>query len=131
MYVLISVVGGILFGAMDGLFNANPLAVKLYKPYEPIARKSINMIAGIVIDLAYGFILAAIFLLLYPSLPGTIGILKGISFAILVWFFRAVMYAVSNWMMFDVPIRTILYTVGAGLVEMLVLGCLYGLTLTP
>ncbi len=131
MVILIGFASGILFGVMDGLLNVNPIAVKLYEPYKPIARKSINMIAGIVIDLVYGFILAAIFILLYQSLPGNIGILKGISFGSLAWFLRSVMYSASNWMMFDVPNRTILYTLAAGLVEMLVLGLLYGLTLTP
>jgi hypothetical protein len=131
MYILISIAGGVLFGVLDGLLNANPIAVKLYKPYESIARKSINMPAGIVIDLAYGFILAAIFILLYKSLPGGTGVLKGISFGILIWFLRVVMYAASNWMMFDVPLSTILYTLAAGLVEMLLLGLLYGIGLKP
>jgi hypothetical protein len=129
MYILISIAGGALFGVMDGLLNANPIVVKLYKPYEPIARKSINMLAGIVIDLVYGFILAAIFILLYESLPGGTGVLKGISFGILAWFLRVIMYAASNWMMFKVPLRTILYTLIAGLVEMLLLGLLYGIGL--
>jgi hypothetical protein len=89
------------------------------------------MPAGIVIDLAYGYILAAIFILLYKSLPGGTGVLKGISFGILIWFLRVVMYAASNWMMFDVPLSTILYTLAAGLVEMLLLGLLYGIGLKP
>lgn len=131
MVILISIAGGVLFGVMDGLLNANPLARKLYKPYEPIARKSINMAAGIVVDLVYGFVLAAIFLLLYASLPGSTGAWKGISFGMLVWFFRAVMYAASNWVMFEVPLNTVLYMLAAGLVEMLILGLLYGLTLRP
>jgi hypothetical protein len=33
-------------------------------------------VAGIIIDLAYGFILAALFLLFYQSLPSEIGIVK-------------------------------------------------------
>ncbi len=131
MVILIGLACGILFGAMDGFLNANPIAVRLYEPYKPIARKSVNMIAGIVIDLFYGLILAAIFLLLYQSLPGDVGVLKGISFGLLAWFLRTVMYAASNWMMFNVPIRTILYMLATGLVEMLILGLLYGLTLTP
>lgn len=131
MYILISIAGGVLFGVLDGLLNANPIAVKLYKPYEPIARKSINMPAGILIDLAYGFILAAVFMFLYKSLPGGTGVLKGMSFGILVWFLRVVMYAASNWMMFEVPLGTILYTLAAGLVEMLLLGILYGIGLKP
>lgn len=130
-YALVSVVSGILFGVLDGLINANPLAQKLYDVYKPIARTSINPVAGIAIDLVYGFVMAGVFLVLYHSLPGEAGIVKGISFALVVWFFRVVMYVATQWMMFDVPVPTLLYTLVAGLGEMLILGILYGLALKP
>jgi hypothetical protein len=130
-YLIVSVVSGILFGVMDGLINANPLAQRLYAVYQPIVKTSINVPAGVAIDLAYGFIMAGVFLLLYRSLPGRAGIVKGISFAVLVWFFRVVMSAATQWMMFDVPTGALLYTLITGLVEMLVLSVLYGLTLQP
>jgi len=90
-YVLVSVGSGILFGVMDGILNANPLARRLYKVFEPIARKSVNVPAGLAIDLVYGFALAGGFLLLYASLPGGSGLLKGLVFGGLVWFARVVM----------------------------------------
>jgi len=130
-YILISTIGGILFGIMDALIQANPLAQKLYRVYQPIARTSIHMSAGIIIDLIYGFLMAGIFLLLYPSLPGDSGLFKGISFAFLVWFFRVVMSAISGWMMFNIPMGTIFYTLMTGLAEMLILSILFGLTLQP
>ena len=130
-YVTVSLISGVLFGLMDGLINANPWATHLFEVYKPIAKSSINMTAGIAIDLAYGFILAGVFLLLYAGLPGGSGLAKGISFALLVWFFRVVMAAASTWMMFNVPVQTLLYTVLTGLGEMLVLGLLYGLALRP
>jgi hypothetical protein len=130
-YIIISIASGILFGILDGLINANPVAQRLYSVYKPIARTSLNPMAGIVIDLAYGFIMAAVFLVLYKSLPGEAGIVKGLSFAILAWFFRVVMSAASTWMMFIVPVRTLAYNLFAGLAEMLVLGIIYGLTLKP
>ena len=130
-YIIVSIVGGILFGVMDGLINANPLAQKLYKVYKPIVKTSMNVPAGIVIDLVYGFVMAGIFLVFYNSLPGELGLLKGISFAFLAWFFRVVMSVASQWMMFNVPIRALLYSLLAGFCEMLILGALYGLTLMP
>lgn len=130
-YIVVSVVSGILFGILDGVINANPLAQRLYEVYKPIARTSINPLAGIVIDLVYGFVLAGIFLLLYKSLPGETGLVKGVSFAFLVWFFRVVMSAASQWVMFNVPVTALLYSLVAGLGEMLLLGVLYGLTLKP
>lgn len=130
-YIVVSMASGILFGILDGVINANPLARKRYEVYKPIAKTFVNPVAGVVIDLVYGFIMAAVFLLLYESLPGQLGIVKGLSYAILVWFFRVVMHAASTWMMFQVPARTIAYGLVTGLVEMLILGLLYGLTLKP
>jgi len=130
-YIVVSVVSGILFGTLDGVIHANPLAQRLYEVYKPIARTSINPLAGIVIDLVYGFVMAGVFLLLYRSLPGGTGLVKGVSFAVLAWFFRVVMYTASQWVMFNVPVETSLYSLVAGLGEMLILGVLYGLTLKP
>jgi hypothetical protein len=130
-FVIVGVVSGVLFGVMDALINANPLARGLFKVYGPIARTSLNPVAGIVIDLAYGLVMAGVFVILYESLPGSSGFLKGVSFAVLAWFFRVVMSAASQWMMFRVPGRTLLYTLVTGLGEMLVLGAIYGLTLRP
>lgn len=130
-YIIVSVVSGILFGVLDGVINANPLAIRLFEVYKPIARGSINFVAGMIIDLAYGFILAAVFLLVYQSLPGEIGLVKGMSFGVMVWFFRVVMSAASQWMMYKVPVKTLVYSLLAGLGEMLVLGILYGLALPP
>ncbi len=68
-YVVVSLASGVLFGILDGVINANPLAVSLYEVYKPIARTTLNISGGILADLVYGFVLAGIFLLLYPSLP--------------------------------------------------------------
>ncbi len=130
-YISISVISGILFGIMDGLINANPLAARLFEVYKPIAKTSLNFVVGMIIDLAYGFILAALFLLLFPSLPGEVGLVKGVSFALMVWFLRVVMSVASQWMMYKVPLKALFYTLLAGLGEMLILGILYGVTLQP
>jgi hypothetical protein len=130
-YIIVSVISGILFGVMDGLINANSLAQKLYDIFKPIAKTSVNVPVGIVIDLFYGFVMAGIFLLLYKSLPGEAGLVKGISFAFLVWFFRVVMSAASQWMMFNVPASALIYGLLTGLGEMLILGIFYGLILRP
>ena len=130
-YIIVSVISGILFGVMDAVINANPLARKLLEVYKPIAKTTLNMPAGIVIDIVYGFAMAGIFVILYESLPGETGLVRGISFALFAWFFRVVMSVASNWMMFKIPGRTLLYTLVAGSGEMLVLGIFYGLFLKP
>ena len=130
-YIPVGLGSGILIGVMDGIMNANPLAQRLYDVYKPIARTSINAPAGVVIDLLYGFVLAGLFLLLRRSLPGASGWTKGLSFGLLAWFFRVLMNAASQWIMFRVPTQTLAYMLVAGLVEMLAIGLLYGLTLRP
>ena len=130
-YIIVSITSGILFGILDGLIHANPIAVKLYEVYKPIAKTSLNFMAGIMIDLAYGFILAGLFLLLYPSLPGESGFTKGLSFGLIAWFLRVVMSVASQWIMYQVPLNTLLYSLLAGLGEMLILGVFYGLALKP
>lgn len=130
-YLFISALSGLLFGVLDGILNGNPLARKLLGFYQPISRQSLNIGAGIVIDLVYGFVLAGLFILLFPSLPGKSGIMKGFSFALIVWFLRVGMNLLSQWMMYRVPAFTLGYLALAGLFEMLVLGTLYGLTLKP
>ena len=129
MYIIISIVSGFLLGVMDGLINNNSLAQRLYEVYKPIAKTAINVPVGIMIDLLYGFVMAGVFILLYRSLLGETGLLKGISFAFLIWFFRVVMSVISGWMMFNIPIRTLFYTLITGLGEMILIGILYGLTL--
>ena len=72
-----------------------------------------------------------------PGLPTTKIVTTGVfsisslSFALLAWFFRVVMYTASQWMMFNVPVQALLYSLVVGLGEMLILGVLYGLTLKP
>lgn len=128
-YILVSIGAGVLFGTMDALINANPFAQQLFSVYAPVARTSINAPAGIAIDLAYGFVITAIYILLAPALPGSSGLVKGLVLGLGMWFFRVVMSAASNWMMFEVPSTLIFYQLGTGLVEMLVLGGLVGLLL--
>ena len=128
-YIIVSLISGVLFGILDGLINANPFAVKLFDAYKPIAKTSANFVAGILIDLAYGFIMAGIFLVLYPGLPGATGLVKGLSFGLIAWFFRVAMYVVTQWMMFKIPAKTLVYILLTGLGEMLIIGFLYGIAL--
>ena len=128
-YVLASIVSGVLFGVMDGILNGNPLAKRLYAIYEPILKKSISIVPGIIIDLAYGFAIAGVFLLLYKNLPGESWFLKGLAFSLLIWFFRVVMYVATQWMMFTIPIETLLYILATGLLEMIILGLICSLML--
>ena len=130
-FIIVCLGNGLLFGILDGMLNANPLAQKLYAVYKPISKTTINVPAGIIIDLSYGFIMGALFLLLYTTLPGSSGLQKGFSYALIVWFFRVVMSVASTWMMFKVPVGALAYTALGGLIEMMIIGLMYGLFLKP
>lgn len=127
--ILIGLAGGVLFGVMDALINANPLARRLMAVYQPIARTNFNAPAGIAADLVYGLVMAFLFVLLAPALPGQSAALKGLMFGLIAWFFRVLMSAVSQGLMFNIPAATLAYSLLAGLAEMLVIGLFFGLTL--
>jgi hypothetical protein len=128
-FVITAVLSGILFGTMDGFIHGNPYAAKLMECYKPIAKQTINIPAGLIIDLLYGFVISGIFLFISPVLPTEIGIIKGITYGLGMWFFRVVMGVISNWMMFNIPVKTLIYTLLTGLIEMIILGALNGLIL--
>jgi hypothetical protein len=130
-YISVSLGSGILFGILDGVIHANRFAQSLYEVYNPIARNTVDPVAGILIDLLYGFVMAGVFLLLNKSLPGATGIAKGLSFACLVWFFRVVMNTASQWMIFNIPAGTLIYSLLTESAEILILGIIYGLSLKP
>jgi len=130
-YVIVSIISGFIFGIFDIIINVNPAAVKLLEIYKPISRKSVNPITALIIDLFYGFAMAGIFLVIYTGLPGGTGLIKGMVFGLIIWSFRVVMSLLSSWMALNIPVKTLLYLLITGLVEMLILGLFYGLTLKP
>jgi hypothetical protein len=122
------IAAGVAFLVLDAVLNANPLAQRLYAPYQAIARPSVNAVAGSFVDLAYGIVLAALFVVLEPSLPGRTQLSKGLSFGVIVWFLRVVMRVAGEWVVTTVPLTTHLYTLSAGLLQMLlVAGVIAGL----
>jgi len=126
-YFVASFLTGLSFAILDGFINGNPYAVKLMEPFDPITKSAINIPVGVLIDLIYGFIISGIFMVISPALPTGSGIMKGLTYGLGMWFFRGLMSVISYWMMFDIPLQTLIYILVAGLVEMLLLGVLNGL----
>ncbi len=127
--IIAGLVAGLAFLILDGVVNANPLAERLYAAYQPIAKSSVNAIAGSVIDLAFGVILAVLFVRLRPSLPGQTTLMKALSFGVMVWFLRVCMRVAGEWVMTVVPASTHAYTLAAGLVQMLTVAAVVALLL--
>jgi hypothetical protein len=53
LYIIISVLSGILFAIFDSLINGNPYARKLMRQLEPLTKTKINIPLGISIDIFY------------------------------------------------------------------------------
>jgi hypothetical protein len=127
--ILVGLAAGVAFLITDAVLNANPLAQRLYAAYGPIARSSVNALAGSMVDLAYGVILTGLFVTLWPSLPGETGLVKGLSFGVMVWFLRVVMRVASDWVTTTVPLSTHAYTLAGGLVQILLVAVFIALLL--
>lgn len=130
-FIIISLISGILFAVLDGLINGNPLAQKLMECYKPIAKRSINIPVGLLIDVFYGFVMCGIFLLIYNSLPSESVIIKGILYGLIIWFFRVIMSVLTTYMIYQVPAKTLVYVLLTGLIEVTIIGLFYGLTIKP
>ena len=65
--------------------------------------------------------LAVVYAVISPSLPGS-GWIKGISYGIMVWGLRVVMWAFSTYMMSTMSAPRIAIAVVTGLIEVLILG---------
>ena len=129
--ILAGLVAGVVFLVLDGLINANPIGQRLYAAYRPIARPSVNALAGSLIDLVYGVVLAQIFVVLWPSLPGGTALMKAMSFGLLVWFLRVVMRVAGEWIVTTVPPPAHAYTLVTGLVQLLVVAGILAAFLAP
>lgn len=125
--VLAGLVTGLLFGAMDAVFNANPPARRLHAVCAPVAKGETDAVAGSLIDLASGLVIAQVYVQLAPSLPGGAGLAKGMALGLGIWIFRVVMSVATTWMTHRVPPARLTYQLATGLAEMLVLGATVGL----
>ena len=116
---------GLIFATADALLNANPLAVRLYELYRPIARESVNAPLGLAFDMISGLVMGTRFVILAPALPGG-SLIKGIEFGLIAWFFRVAMQSASQLVMLRISGAAVVYGLSSGLAEMVVLGMFYG-----
>jgi hypothetical protein len=105
----LGIVGGWLGTRLFGLPSARPAAI------------GAKVKLGIVFELINGFLLALIYAVIHTALPGR-GWSKGLSYGLIVWALRVVMWAFSTYMMTDLPPTAIGISVGTGLIEVLILG---------
>jgi hypothetical protein len=117
--VLFLVLDAIL-GITGGLIGQQVFGVPAGQPPEA------KMMIGLIFELINGFMLALIYAVIHPGLPGQ-GWKKGISYGLIVWGLRVVMWAFSTYMLTDMSPVLITITVVTGLIEVLILGVVIAL----
>ena len=127
--VIAGLVASVLFLALDaalgmlgGWIGTRLFGLSLSQP----ASIQSKMAVGLVFELVNGLMLAAIYAIIHRCLPGA-GWTKGLSYGLLVWGLRVVMWAFSTYMMTDISPVAISINVGTGLVEMLIICVAIGL----
>lgn len=103
-----------LFGVLGGLIGRGVFGVEV----TPMDQS--KMLAGALFELVNGFLLTLVYAIIYPILPGG-GWRKGITYGLIVWGLRVVMWAFSTYMMTDMSPVLIAITVLTGLLEMLII----------
>jgi hypothetical protein len=104
-----------LFGVLGGIVGQGLFGIPAGAPDEA------KMGLGLLFELLNGFILVAVYAVIHPALPGE-GWRKGLSYGVVVWALRVLMWAFSTYMMTDMAPALIGITVVTGLVEVLILG---------
>lgn len=122
--VVAGIVASVLFLVLDaalgtagGFIGAQAFGVPIEQP--PGVEAKITF--GLIFELINGFMLAVIYAVIHPSLPGR-GWKKGIGYGFLVWGLRVVMGAFSAYMMTDTHPISIAITMVTGLIEVIILG---------
>jgi hypothetical protein len=103
-----------LFGVLGGVIAEQAFGIPAGQPDQA------KMGLGLVFELVNGFMLALIYAMIHPALPGE-GWKKGVSYGLIVWGLRVVMWAFSTYMMTSMSPILIGITVVTGLIEMLII----------
>ena len=111
--VLFLVLDAVL-GVVGGLVGESVFGLSAGQPDES------KMMISPIFELINGFMLATVYAIICGSLPGE-GWRKGISYGLIVWGMRVVMWAFSTYMMTDMSPIMIAIIVATGLVEVLIL----------
>ena len=122
--IVAGIVASVLFLVLDaalgtagGFVGAQVFSL----PFEQPPGIEDKMMIAPVFELINGFMLAVIYAVIHPSLPGR-GWKKGISYGLIVWGLRVVMWAFSTYMMTDMAPVSIVINGVMGLIEVLILG---------
>lgn len=120
-FVIAGIVASVLFLVLDAVFGvAGGLIGELVFGLAAGQPDESKMMLSPVFELINGFMLAGVYAVIHDSLPGE-GWRKGLSYGLIVWGLRVVMWAFSTYIMTDMSPILIGITVVTGLVEVLIL----------
>jgi hypothetical protein len=120
-FFIAGIVASVLFFVLDAVFGvAGGMIGQLVFGLAAGQPDESKMVISPVFELINGFMLAAVYAIIQNSLPGE-GWKKGISYGLIVWGLRVVMWAFSTYIMTDMSPFLIGITVVTGLVEVLIL----------
>lgn len=116
----VSLVIGITFIIFDMLIAIS--MTPIFSSYSdlPIWKTSPNVSAGAIFDLINGFILVAVYTMIYNGIPG-LGWEKGLSFGVIVGLFRVVMASFSTIVMYNIPSVMVVTSLITGYMEIVLL----------
>lgn len=103
-----------ILGVLGGMIGEAAFGIPAGQP--PMDKQTL----GLLFELINGFMLAVIYAFIHPALPGK-GWKKGLSYGLIVWGLRVVMWAFSTYMLTNMSPIMLGITVFTGLVEMLII----------
>jgi zinc transporter ZupT len=111
---------GILFIILDMVFAI--VTSPIYSSYSnlPIWKNPPNVAAGIIFDIANGFILVIVYAMIYNGIPKT-GWKKGLNYGVMVGLFRVLMSTFSTTVMYEIPLMIVVTNLFTGFLEIVVL----------
>ncbi len=115
-----SMVMGVLFIIFDMLIVISTSPI--FAPYSdlPIWKTPPNILAGLFFDLINGFILVAVYVIIYNGISG-FGWKKGLYYGLIVGLFRVVMMSFSSIVMYNIPLRLVITSLITGYIEIAIL----------
>ncbi len=114
------------------IFGAIPFFESRNQALAPFEVRDVTGLIALGILVFQMSIIVRLFILLYPSLWGNSGVVKGLFYGSMLWFFVVVEDVLDpDFLKYDISIGGILYILFLFLVMFLLLGLFYGLTLKP
>ncbi len=111
---------GILFIVFDLLISLSTSPIFSSFSDLPIWKTPPNISAGIIFDLINGFVLVAVYMIIYNGIPG-LGWRKGFNYGIIVGLFRVVMTSFSSIVMYNIPLPLVITSLITGYIEIVLL----------